>query len=161
MRTTPRMILILKRASFTVRWHKTLAQKMATTVILAGDNSLLVSEKKYFYEECFLLKRSSFCENSESTTPRADIPWTVGKRWWHVSSVKLIIGFFWRHWVSSHSFHSISPITMKIFNDRFRTLVNLILEDNGNMPSVSSSSARGCRSTTGRSISFGVTLFFL
>ena len=31
MRTTPKMILILKRASSTVRWYKTLAQKMATT----------------------------------------------------------------------------------------------------------------------------------
>ena len=32
MRTTPRMILILKHASSTVMWHKTLAQKMATTI---------------------------------------------------------------------------------------------------------------------------------
>ena len=38
MRTTPRMILILKRASSTVRWHKTLAQKMATTVTNTAKN---------------------------------------------------------------------------------------------------------------------------
>ena len=43
MRMTPRVTLILKRASSTTRWHKTLAQKMATTlwIILTAVNALI------------------------------------------------------------------------------------------------------------------------
>ena len=46
MRTTPRMILILKRASSTVSWHKTLAQKMITTGVEPSDKqSIIVAVK--------------------------------------------------------------------------------------------------------------------
>ena len=43
MRTTPRMILILKRASSTVRWHKTLAQKVATTWWQEWDKTFAIA----------------------------------------------------------------------------------------------------------------------
>ena len=45
MRTTPRVILVLKRAFSTVRWHKTMAQEKATTWWQELQNRLLIATR--------------------------------------------------------------------------------------------------------------------
>ena len=63
MRMTPRMILILKRASSRARPHETLAQKTAKTVF-TGFWSVLSGSA----EKLFLLSLCSFWDHSDSST---------------------------------------------------------------------------------------------
>ena len=54
MRTTPRVILILKQASSAARLHKTLAQKTVVTVVLFYSVHRVadVTKKSVFFSEC-------------------------------------------------------------------------------------------------------------
>ena len=72
MRTTPKVILILKQASSTARLHKTLAQKIVVTVVCQiFEEGMTINNVILFYEgrDSLFNFKNGFCNQGDFCLP--------------------------------------------------------------------------------------------